>query len=41
MDFRSPLPDDLHRSIAALGETDELYDDHDPLTTFGFYDIPA
>jgi 23S rRNA pseudouridine1911/1915/1917 synthase len=41
MDFRSPLPDDLHRSIAAIGETDELYADPDPLTTFGFYDIPA
>ncbi len=41
LDFRSPLPDDLHRSIAAIGETDELYADPDPLTTFGFYNIPA
>ncbi len=41
LDFRSPLPDDLHRSIAAIGETDELYADPDPLTTFGFYDIRA
>lgn len=41
MEFRSPLPDDLHRSLATLGESDELYADPDPLTTFGFYDIPA
>lgn len=40
LDFRSPLPDDLHRSLAALGESPELYADPDPLTTFGFYDIP-
>lgn len=39
MDFRSPLPDDLHRSIAAIGESDDLYADPDPLTTLGFYDI--
>lgn len=39
LDFRSPLPDDLHRSIAALAESDELYADPDPLRTFGFYDI--
>ena len=38
MDFRSPLPDDLHRSIAALGESDDLYADPDPLATFAFYD---
>lgn len=37
MDFRSPLPDDLHRSIALLGESEDLYADPDPLTTFGFY----
>jgi 23S rRNA pseudouridine1911/1915/1917 synthase len=41
MDFRSPLPDDLHRSLAAVGESDELYADPDPLTTFGFYNLPA
>ncbi len=40
LDFRSPLPDDLHRCIAAIGESDELYADPDPLTTFGFYTIP-
>jgi 23S rRNA pseudouridine1911/1915/1917 synthase len=39
MDLRSPLPDDLHRSIAALGESDEIYADPDPLRTFGFYNI--
>ncbi|MEO6778429.1 MAG: RluA family pseudouridine synthase [Gemmatimonadaceae bacterium] len=38
MDFRSPLPDDLHRSIAALGESDDLYADPDPLATFAFFD---
>jgi 23S rRNA pseudouridine1911/1915/1917 synthase len=41
LDFRSPLPDDLHRSIAAIGETDDLYADPDPLTTFGFYNFPS
>jgi 23S rRNA pseudouridine1911/1915/1917 synthase len=41
LDFRSPLPDDLHRSLAALGESPELYADPDPLTTFGFYNFPA
>ncbi|MDQ6737525.1 MAG: RluA family pseudouridine synthase [Gemmatimonadota bacterium] len=39
LDFRSPLPDDLHRSIAALGESPDLRTDPDPLTTFGFYDV--
>ncbi|HXC25018.1 MAG TPA: RluA family pseudouridine synthase, partial [Gemmatimonadaceae bacterium] len=37
LEFRSPLPDDLKRSLAAVGETPDLYDDLDPLTTFGFY----
>jgi len=37
LDFRAPLPDDLKRSLAAVGETPELYDDPDPLTTLGFY----
>ncbi len=41
LDFRSPLPDDLHRSIAAIGESSALYDDPDPLATFGFYDVPV
>lgn len=37
LDFRSPLPDDLRRSVAALAESPELLDDLDPLTTFGFF----
>jgi 23S rRNA pseudouridine1911/1915/1917 synthase len=37
LDFRSPLPDDLKRSLAAVGESSALYDDPDPLETFGFY----
>jgi 23S rRNA pseudouridine1911/1915/1917 synthase len=37
LDFRSPLPDDLRRSFAAVGESPELFDDPDPLTTFAFY----
>jgi 23S rRNA pseudouridine1911/1915/1917 synthase len=41
LDFRSPLPDDLHRSIAALGESPELYADTDPLTNLGFYNFPV
>ena len=41
LDFRSPLPDDLHRSIAAIGESPELYADPDPLTTLGFYDVAS
>ncbi|MDQ2890229.1 MAG: RluA family pseudouridine synthase [Gemmatimonadota bacterium] len=39
LDFRSPLPDDLRRSIAAIGESHTLYEDPDPLETFGFYDV--
>jgi 23S rRNA pseudouridine1911/1915/1917 synthase len=39
MDFRAPLPDDLHRSIVAIGESEEMSSDPDPLTTLGFYDI--
>jgi 23S rRNA pseudouridine1911/1915/1917 synthase len=38
LDFRAPLPDDLRRSLAAVGEMPALVDDPDPLTTFGFYD---
>jgi 23S rRNA pseudouridine1911/1915/1917 synthase len=37
LDFRSPLPDDLKRSLATVGESDGLDEDPDPLTTFGFY----
>ena len=39
MDFRSALPEDLHRSIAAIGESEDLNADPDPLATFGFYTI--
>lgn len=37
LDLRSPLPDDLRRSIAAVAELPELINDPDPLTTFGFF----
>lgn len=40
LDFRAPLPDDLKRSLAMVGESPELYDDPDPLTTFAFYNGP-
>lgn len=39
LEFRAPLPDDLKRSLAAVGETPTLLDDPDPLTTFGFYNV--
>ena len=37
MDLRSPLPDDLRRSIAALSGMPELATQQDPLETFGFF----
>ncbi len=37
LDFRAPLPDDLKRSLSIVGDSPELYDDPDPLTTFAFY----
>jgi len=37
IDLRSPLPDDLRRSIAALSGMDELASHQDPLDLFGFY----
>jgi 23S rRNA pseudouridine1911/1915/1917 synthase len=37
MDLRSPLPDDLRRSIAALSDMPELATNQDPLDVFGFY----
>jgi 23S rRNA pseudouridine1911/1915/1917 synthase len=40
LDFHSPLPDDLKRSLAAVSEMEELYADPDPLTTLGFYNLP-
>jgi len=41
LDFRSPLPDDLRRSLVALAEDERMLDDPDPLATFGFYDSSA
>ena len=40
LEFRSPLPEDLRRSLVALAEDPTLSDDSDPLITFGFYDAP-
>jgi 23S rRNA pseudouridine1911/1915/1917 synthase len=40
LDFRSPLPDDLKRSMATVADSPALLDDPDPLATFGFYDRP-
>lgn len=37
MDFRAPLPADLHASLAALADDPAVRDDPDPLTTLGFY----
>jgi 23S rRNA pseudouridine1911/1915/1917 synthase len=37
LEFRAPLPDDLRRSFAAVGEDPAFADDPDLLTTFGFY----
>lgn len=41
LDFRSPLPGELRRSLVALGEPYVLPDDDDPLDTLGFYDDRA
>lgn len=41
LEFRSPLPDDLRRSLAAIAEDERLLDDPDPLATLGFYDSTA
>lgn len=40
LDMRSPLPDDLKRSLAALSDMPELAKQSDPLNDFGFYDLP-
>jgi 23S rRNA pseudouridine1911/1915/1917 synthase len=37
MDLRSPLPDDLRRSLAAMSDMPELASREDPLDVFGFY----
>ena len=37
IDLRSPLPDDLKTSLAAISEMPELASHPDPLNEFGFY----
>lgn len=37
VDLRSPLPDDLRRSLATLSDMPELASHQDPLDVFGFY----
>lgn len=37
LDLRSPLPDDLKRSLVAVSEMPELASHPDPLDVFGFY----
>ena len=37
LDLRSPLPPELHRSLAAVAEDPALLDIADPLTELGFY----
>ena len=37
MDLRSPLPDDLRRSLAAMSDMPELATREDPLDVFGFF----
>ncbi|HEX6535371.1 MAG TPA: RluA family pseudouridine synthase [Gemmatimonadaceae bacterium] len=37
IDLRSPLPEDLRRSLAAAAGSDELLSHPDPLDVFGFY----
>ncbi len=39
VDVRSPLPEDLRVSLAAVAEPDELPSHPDPLDHFGFYDL--
>ncbi|MGI8617663.1 MAG: RluA family pseudouridine synthase, partial [Gemmatimonadaceae bacterium] len=38
LDLRSPLPAELHRSLAAIAEEPDLLGSTDPLTELGFYD---
>lgn len=40
LDLRSPLPDDLKKSLAALSDMPELATHADPLDAFGFYNTP-
>jgi 23S rRNA pseudouridine1911/1915/1917 synthase len=39
VDVRSPLPEDLRVSLAAVAEQDDLPSHPDPLDDFGFYDL--
>lgn len=39
MEFRSPLPDELRRSLATVAEMPELEHHPDPLDYFGFYRV--
>ena len=39
LDLRSPLPDDLKKSLAAVSDMTELASHPDPLDVFGFYNI--
>jgi hypothetical protein len=39
MDVRSPLPEDLRVSLAAVAELDDLPSHPDPLDDFGFYNL--
>jgi 23S rRNA pseudouridine1911/1915/1917 synthase len=39
MDLRSPLPDDLRRSLAAVAEMPTLADHPNPLDYFGFFEL--
>jgi hypothetical protein len=38
MDIRSPLPEDLKHSLAAMAEGSGLPEAEDPLVALGFYD---
>lgn len=40
LDLRSPLPDDLRKSLVALSGMNELATHPDPLNEFGFYNTP-
>jgi hypothetical protein len=41
MDLRSPLPEDLRRSLAAAANDPTLATHPDPLDHFGFYADPG
>jgi 23S rRNA pseudouridine1911/1915/1917 synthase len=39
LDLRAPMPDDLRRSIAAIGGMPELVSQEDPLDVFRFFHV--